>query len=255
MLETRVMPCLLCDDGALYKTVKFRNPNYVGDPINAIKIFNEKEVDELILLDITASEKKKHPDFELIENIASECFMPLCYGGGIKSVDQIRKILSIGVEKVAVNSGFAEKPEFVAEACKLFGSQAIIVSIDIKKNLFGKYKVVVDRGKKALDYTPVDYAIKAEEIGCGELMITSVDREGTWEGYQLDILADICSAVSIPVIANGGAGCVNDLVKAKEKSGVSALALGSMSVYQKKGMGVLINFPERGKLDNMLDSV
>jgi imidazole glycerol-phosphate synthase subunit HisF len=253
MLKTRVMPCLLFYNKGLYKTVKFKNPSYVGDPINAIKIFNEKEVDELIFLDITASMERREPDYKVISNIATECFMPLCYGGGITQFDQVKRIMEIGVEKVSLNHSAIENPKLIGEAAKAFGSQAIIVSIDVKKNFWGKYEVVKNRGTKSIGENPVDFAKRMEELGAGELLLTSVDREGTWEGYDVDLVKQVTSTVNIPVIANGGAGNLQHLQHTEKIGKASALALGSMVVYQKKGMGVLINFPKRHELETILD--
>lgn len=247
------MPCLLYLNKGLYKTVKFKNPSYVGDPINAIKIYNEKEVDELVFLDITASIEGREPDYKVISNIATECFMPLCYGGGITKFSQVQKIMEIGVEKVSLNHSAIENPALITEAANAFGSQAIIVSIDVKKNFWGKYEVMKNRGAKSIGENPVEFAKKMEELGAGELLLTSVDREGTWEGYDLELIKQVTSVVKIPVIANGGAGNLQHLEQAEKTAKASGLALGSMAVYQKKGMGVLINFPKRQELEKILD--
>ena len=253
MLKTRVMPCLLYCNRGLYKTVKFKNPNYIGDPINAIKIFNEKEVDELIFLDITASSEKREPDFKMISDIASECFMPLCYGGGVKTIDQIRKIFEIGVEKISLNTSAIDTPQLVTDAAKLFGSQAVIVSVDIKMNFWGKSEVVKNRATKSIGEHPVVFVKRMEDAGAGELLITSVDREGTWQGYDVELIEAITSSVTIPVIANGGAGNLFHIEEVVKKSKASAVALGSMAVYQKKGFGVLINFPKREDIEKALN--
>jgi cyclase len=252
MLKTRVMPCLLFYDKGLYKTVKFRDPSYIGDPINAIKIYNEKEVDELIFLDITASAENREPNYKVISDIASECFMPLCYGGGISTLDQVKRIMEIGVEKVSLNRSAIKDPGLVTAAAKAFGSQAVIVSIDVKKNFWRKYEVVGKRGSSSTGENPVAFAKRMVEIGAGEILLTSVDREGTWEGYDTDLLRQVTEAVNVPVIANGGAGSLPHLQQAVEAGHASALALGSMVVYQKKGMGVLINFPAREQLEKIL---
>ncbi len=252
MLQTRVMPCLLYYKRGLYKTIKFKNPSYVGDPINAIKIYNEKEVDELIFLDISASVEKREPDYKMITDIATECFMPLCYGGGISDTEQIKKIFGIGVEKISINSSAIDNPGLISEAASSFGSQAVIVSIDVKKSFWGKYEVMKGRGSKSIGYDPVSFAKKMEDAGAGEILLTSVDREGTWEGYDIDLLKQVTSAVRIPVIVNGGAGSISHFEEAKKKGHASGLAIGSMAVYQKKGMGVLINFPGRPELEKIL---
>jgi cyclase len=252
MLQTRVMPCLLVKNERLVKTVKFKSPSYIGDPINAIKIYNEKEVDELILLDITATIEQKPPSFTLVSEVTNECFMPLCYGGGIRTIDGIRKILSLGVEKVAVNSYAVENPIFIREASKEFGSQSIVVSVDVKKTLLGKYLVYTHGGRKATNLNPVDFTRQMQAMGAGEILLNSIDRDGTWEGYDLDLIRRVTQMVTIPVIACGGAGNVGDFGEAVKKAGASAVAAGSMVVYQGKGLGVLINFPGRDELEKIL---
>lgn len=253
MLRVRVIPCLLLFKNGLYKTVRFRNPGYVGDPINAIKIFNEKEVDELIVLDITASSENRSPNFKLISSIASECFMPLSYGGGVRSFDDVAKVLEIGVEKISLNTSLYENPGLVQETAKAFGTQCIIASIDVKKNFLGRWQVFVSRGTKNTGKDPVEYARRAEDLGAGEILLTSIDREGTWDGYDVDLVQRVSAAVSVPVIANGGAGNVGHLGEVVKRGHASALALGSMVVYQKKGLGVLINFPRRTDLERTLN--
>ena len=252
MLKTRVMPCLLLRNGALVKTVKFEKFNYIGDPINAVRIYNDKEVDELVFLDISATPERRKPDFKLISAIASECFMPLSYGGGVSAVSDLRELFRIGVEKVVINSYAAEKPEFIREAAGLFGSQSIIISIDVRKNIFGKYNVYTQGGKKKLDsINPVDYAVKMQDCGAGEIFLTEIDRDGTWEGYDITLLKQVTEAVSIPVIACGGAGKIDDFIKAVILGGVSACAAGSMFVFQEKDLGVLIKFPTKRELKNL----
>jgi cyclase len=252
MLKTRVMPCLLYYDKGLCKTVRFRNPSYIGDPINAIKIYNEKEVDELVFLDITASVEGRPPNYKVIADIASECFMPLCYGGGISSLDQVKRIMEIGVEKVSLNRSAIHSPGLLSDAAKAFGSQAVIVSIDVKRNLWRNYEVMDRRGTRSIGENPVAFAKRMVEAGAGEILLTSVEREGTWDGYDIELLRQVTDAVDVPVIANGGAGSLAHLRQAVLEGGASALALGSMVVYQKKGMGVLINFPARDQLEKTL---
>ena len=186
MLKTRVMPCLLLRGRALVKTIKFKNPSYVGDPINTVRIYNEKEVDELIFLDITATASGKEPPYDLLEEIASECFMPFTYGGGIRTLDQMRRIFNLGVEKVAINSHAAERPTLIRDAAEAFGSQSVVVSIDVKKKLFGRYEVYARGGKQALHKDPVTYAREMEQLGAGEILLTAIDRDGTMDGYDLD---------------------------------------------------------------------
>jgi imidazole glycerol-phosphate synthase subunit HisF len=243
MLRTRFIPCLLLKDSALVKTVKFKNPQYVGDPINAVRIFNEKEVDELVLLDISASGEKRGPSFKLLSEIASECFMPLSYGGGIRTIEEIRQLLSIGIEKVIINTYACENPDFVREAAEKFGSQSLIISIDVKRTFFGKYEVMSLGARRKTGLDPLIFAQRMEELGAGELLINSVDRDGTWQGYDLELIRTITDSVSIPTIACGGASGLEDLSEAVLKGGASAVAAGSMVVFQGKDLGVLINFP------------
>ena len=252
MLKTRVMPCLLLKNSRLVKTIKFKKPNYVGDPINVVKIYNEKEVDELIFLDITATVENRKPPFKIISEIASECFMPFAYGGGINNLEDIKKIFSLGVEKVAINSYAVENPSFIERASDLFGSQSIIVSIDVRKSLFGKYEVYTHSGKNATKLDPVKFAIQAEEMGAGELLLTSIDRDGTMQGYDNNLITEVSDAVSVPVIACGGVGKIEHFAEAV-KAGASAVAAGSLVVYQGFNRGVLINFPTRDELEMVLE--
>jgi imidazole glycerol-phosphate synthase subunit HisF len=252
MLLTRVIPCLLLKDNGLVKTVKFKNPSYVGDPINTVRIFNEKEVDELIFLDIQASVQKKEPNFKLLAEIANECFMPLAYGGGLRNMDQVKRIFSIGLEKVVINSYAYENPAFISEIAKIYGNQAVIASVDVKKNLFGKNVLVSKSATDKQSVNLIDWAKEMEQRGAGEIMLTSVDREGTWQGYDTELIHSLTEAVTVPVIANGGAGNLQHIIDGKRKGSASALALGSMVVYQKQGMGVLINYPDRKILEREL---
>jgi cyclase len=253
MLKTRVMPCLLVSNGRLVKTVRFRNPAYVGDPVNAIKIYNEKEVDELILLDITATAEGRRPDFSFLSEVADECFMPLAYGGGICDIDDISRIFSLGIEKVAINSYALENPSFVEKAAAVFGSQSILLSMDVKKNLFGKYRVYGRGGRNGTDHEPAAWAARMERIGAGEILLNSIDQDGTMEGYDTTLIRKVTEAVTVPVIACGGAGRIQDFKMAVEEGGASAVAAGSMVVYQGKNKGVLINFPSQDDLKNTLD--
>jgi cyclase len=252
MLRTRVIPCLLIQNERLVKTIRFKNPSYVGDPINAIKIYNEKEVDELILVDISATVEQRAPSFKLIEQVTSECFMPLCYGGGIRTLEEIQRILTLGVEKVAINSAAVENPLFVKEAAERFGNQSIVLSLDVKKTLWGKYLIYTQGGRKATQRDPVEFARQMERMGAGEILLNSIDRDGTWEGYDVELIRAVADAVSIPVIACGGAGKIDHFSDAVKKGGASAVAAGSMVVYQGKGLGVLINFPTQDELKRVL---
>lgn len=247
-LIPRVIPCLLFQNGSLVKTKKFKNPSYVGDAINAIKIYNNKEVDELIFLDILASKENRNPNLQIIKEIATECFMPLCYGGGLRNLNVLKEIFNIGVEKVSINTYAIENPDFIKQAAREFGNQSIVVSIDVKKNFLGKYEVYSKGGTVNTHLDPIDFAKKVEENGAGEILLTSIDKEGTWLGFDIELIKKITASVGIPVIANGGAGKLEDVKTAVIQGGAHAVALGSMVVYQKKDLGVLINFPKRSDL-------
>lgn len=242
MGRLRIIPVLLFSKGGLYKTVKFQKATYVGDPINAVKIFNEKEADELVLLDYTASKEKRGIDHQKIAEIAGEAFMPMAYGGAIRSFDDARQVFDDGYEKIVLNSILFDKPELIAEVANVYGAQAVVGSIDVKKNLFGKYKVYSHSGSVNTGHDPVEWAKQLEQKGVGEIMVNSIDRDGSWEGYDEVLLSKTAHAVSVPVIACGGAGSTADFQKAVD-AGASAVAAGSLFVYQKKGMGVLISFP------------
>jgi len=252
MLMPRVMPCLLLKNGALVKTIKFKAPGYIGDPINAIRIYNEKEVDELIFLDITATIEKREPPYKVLSEIASECFMPVTYGGGVRDIETIRRILSLGIEKVAINSHAVENPDFVHAAADKFGSSTIVVSIDARRKMFSRYEVFIHGGRKGTDLDPVEFAVKMEQMGAGEILLTAIDRDGTQEGYDVDLIRRVTSAVGVPVIACGGAGKIDDFRVAVKEGGASACAAGSMVVYFGRNRAVLITFPEREKLEAVL---
>jgi cyclase len=242
---------LLKDDG-LVKTVNFKNPKYVGDPINTVRIFNEKEVDELIFLDIEATPKNREPNYKLLAEIANECFMPLAYGGGIKTFEQAQKIYNIGIEKIAINSALHFNLDLATQISDVYGSQAVIGVIDVKKNLFGKYQVVSASARNKHKYSISDWVKKLEDAGVGEILITSVDNEGTWQGLDIELIKQVTSISKVPVIAHGGAGNMGDLVQGIKAGGANAIAMGSMVVYQKKDFGVLINFPDQEKLNQII---
>lgn len=245
MALKRIIPCLLYDGSGLVKTVKFKNPSYVGDPINAIKIYNDKEVDELIIIDINASKQKRKPNFDKISDMAGEAFMPFAYGGGVKTYDDFARLYKIGVEKVVVNSLIQENPEVIKEVVKNYGAQAVVACIDFKKPLFGTKAPFSYIGNK-IKLNLTDYAAYlCNEIGVGELMLYSVDNDGTWEGFDYEVTKQILDSVNVPVIACGGCGSVDHLKKVLYETNANAAAIGSMAVYSKKGMGVLINFPDR----------
>lgn len=253
MLATRVIPCLLLRKAALVKTIKFKDPSYVGDPINAIKIYNEKEVDELIFLDITATIEKRKPPFKIISEIASECFMPVAYGGGVRSLEDVREIFSLGIEKVSLNSYAVENPSFVTTVADKFGNQSVVVSIDAKRTLWGGYKVYTHGGRNATNLDPVQLAVQMEQHGAGEILVNSIDRDGTMAGYDVELIKNVSSAVSIPVIACGGAGKLEDFGIAVKQGGAAGVAAGSMVVYHGRNRAVLINFPTRSELQSVLN--
>jgi cyclase len=252
MLIPRVIPCLLLKDKGLVKTVKFKNPKYVGDPINAVRIFNEKEVDELIFLDITATIEKRPPPIDVISQISDECLMPLTFGGGISTVDQVKQVLNAGAEKVSINTSAVENPILIKEASENFGSQSIVVAIDVKKKLFGKYEVFTHDGTRGTGLDPVQFSQKMEEYGAGEILINSIDRDGTMQGYDINLIKLITTAVNIPVIACGGAGKVHDFSEALLTGGASAVAAGSLFVFYGKRRAVLINYPTKKELEFLL---
>lgn len=254
MKRIRVIPVLLFKSGGLVKTVQFSREKYVGDPINAVRIFNEKEVDELVLLDITASEKGRPPDPRFVEDLAGECFMPFCYGGGVSDLEQIQKLLRVGAEKVSLNTAAVRTPELVEKASRRFGSQSVVVSIDVKKHLLGRYSVHIQRGKQDTGIDPVEFAKEMARRGAGELLLNSIDRDGTYQGYDIDLIRKVSHAVTIPVVACGGARNVDDFVMAV-RAGASAVAAGSMFVFHGVHRAVLINFPSQELLKEELYSL
>jgi cyclase len=248
----RVIPVLLLKDNGLYKSLKFKDLKYVGDPINAIKIFNEKAVDELIFLDITATNNNAEPNYSMLSNIASECFMPLCYGGGIKSLSQIEKILACGVEKVCLNTSAFLDPELVKEASKKFGSSTIVVSIDVKKTIFSGNKVYIKSGTKSTGMDPVRFAREMESLGAGEILINSIDRDGTMLGYDMELIKLVSNSVQIPVIACGGAGSVENIADVFKMANASAAAAGSFFVFQGRHRAVLITYLSKNDFKNFI---
>lgn len=253
MLTTRVMPCLLLKDGALVKTIQFKNPSYVGDPTNAIKIYNEKEVDELVVLDITATIEKNAPPLRVIEHFANECFMPVAYGGGLNKMEDVKKIFRMGIEKVVINSHAIERPDFVREVSDCFGAQAVVVSIDAKRKPEGGYEVYIHGGRTPTGENPAAFAKKMQDAGAGEIFLNSIDQDGTMQGYDVDLIKSVAAAVEIPVIACGGAGRATDFGSAVKEGGASAVAAGSMVVYFGRNRAVLINFPNKRELAKVLN--
>lgn len=247
MTLVRVIPCLLLKGQGLVKTTRFRKPRYVGDPINAVRIFNEKEVDELVILDITATREGRRPNFPLIEDIASEAFMPFGYGGGIRNLDDVRTLFRLGVDKVIINSQAFENGDFINEVVSVVGGQSVVVGIDIKKNFWGSYEVFTRSGEKKVDGEPESLALQMQNRGVGELLVTSIDRDGMRSGYDTVLIERVSRGLTIPVIACGGAGKIDDFAKAVG-AGASAAAAGSMFVFHGRQQAVLISYPEPNEM-------
>jgi cyclase len=243
MLRPRITPCLLVQDRGLVKTVGFASPKYVGDPINAVKIFNEKEVDELIVLDIKASVRKSEPDYRMIENLAAESRMPLCYGGGIKTAKQARAIIGLGVEKVAISSGAIEAPGFIADVAGEIGRQSVVVVLDVRKNWRGKYELWTHNGTVNSGRNPVDFAVEAEKLGAGEIVVNSIDNDGRMEGYDIAMADRIRRAVSVPMTVLGGAGSLHDIRNLIAHFGIIGAGAGSLFVFKGTFKAVLLNYP------------
>lgn len=252
MIPVRVIPCLLLRGRGLVKTTRFDKPTYLGDPINAVKIFNDKQADELIFLDITATAEHRGPPFELLEQIASECFMPLAFGGGITDLAQIRRLFSLGIEKICINTMAARDPSLISRAADLFGNQSIVAAIDAKKKLMGRYDARIAGGKERTSFEPAELAVRLEAAGAGEIFLNSIDRDGTMDGYDLDLVRSVTSAVSVPVIACGGARGVDDLSTVIRDGGASAAAAGSMFVFTGRHRAVLISYPSQTELQSVL---
>lgn len=253
MKRVRVIPTLLIQRGGLVKSIKFRRHTYVGDPINAVKIFNDKEVDEIVILDISATSGNRGPDMKQVEELASEAFMPMAYGGGITSMGQISELIRMGVEKVVLNTVAFKNPQLVLEASKFVGSQSVVVSMDVKRNLWGNPMVYVQNGSRNTRMEPVAYARQMEDCGAGELLVNAIDRDGTFGGYDFDLIRVISKAVGIPVVAIGGASTMNDFLEAVN-AGASAVSAGSMFVFQRPHRAVLINYPGQKELNEQLFS-
>jgi cyclase len=243
MLRPRIIPSLLLHDNGLVKTVNFKSPKYVGDPINAVRIFNEKEVDELAFFDIDATVLNQEPDYILIEKLANQSRMPLCYGGGVKTVEQAQKIFGLGIEKIALSSAVIQSPQLVTQIANRVGSQSVIVVLDVKKKLFGGYEVYTHNGRKATGIDPVKFAQELEKLGAGEIIINSIDQDGVMKGYDLNLIDKIAEVISIPLTVLGGAGSMQDIEKVIEKHGVIGVAAGSLFVFKGHYKAVLINYP------------
>ena len=242
-----MIPVLLLSQGGMVKTVKFSQPRYLGDPINAVKIFNDKRADELVLLDIEATVEGRIA-FDWISDIVSEAFMPIAYGGGIASCGQAAELFERGVEKVVLNTAAAESPELIGEIAARYGTQAVVAAIDVKKNFWKKSKAYTRSGRKSLGMNAVTLARRYRDAGAGEILLTSIEREGTFGGYDIALLESVASAVDIPVVANGGAASIADFGRAINDGKCSAVAASSMFVFAKKGDGMLISYPSEQEL-------
>lgn len=252
MLRARFIPTLLLSGQGLYKTVKFKNETYVGDPVNAVRIFNDKAVDELILLDIMATRRGEAPNMELIGDIGSEAFIPMCYGGGVSKLEHFEQIFRLGIEKVAVNAAATGGMVLITEAARIFGSQSVVVGIDVRRSMLGRYERYVNGANQNTKLSPVDAARQAEQAGAGELLLYSVERDGTMQGYDIPLVRSVCQAVRIPVIACGGAGSLSDMVRVIREGGAASAAAGSLFVFQGKHRAVLITYPDEHEIDRAL---
>lgn len=239
----RIIPCLTIQDNDLVKTIQFKNPRYIGDPVNSVKIFNDKGVDELCILDITASKLNKEPNYQLLQEIANEAFMPLSYGGGLKTLDQVKRIIKMGYEKVVFNTSFINNPQLIKETVAFLGSSGVVISIDVKKNMFGKYTAYTNDGSQEVKKNLIEVIKLVEELNAGEIIINSITNDGIMEGYDLNLIKQVCESINIPVIAIGGAKGVSDLKKAIEV-GAHSVAASSMFIYYGKQKAVLITIPD-----------
>jgi imidazole glycerol-phosphate synthase subunit HisF len=249
----RVIPILLIQKKGLVKSVKFKAHQYIGDPINTVKIFNEKEADEIVILDISATAEKRSPDFKQVKQLAGEAFMPLAYGGGITALSEIKELINAGVEKIILNNSAVNKPALIYEAAKWAGNQSIIVSMDVKKNFLGKYKLYIKNGSVNTRIDPVAFARQVEEEGAGEILLQDIDKDGSFSGYSLDLIKMISTVVKIPVVATSGAGSIADFINAVN-AGASAVAAGSMFVLQRPHRAVLISYPSQEQLKELFFS-
>jgi cyclase len=248
MFRPRIIPVLLIKDKALVKSIQFKNHKYIGDPINAVKIFNDLKADELVFLDIEASKQKRLISIDFVQTLAEETNMPFSVGGGIRTKEDIQRLIAAGAEKVIISEAAFENPDFISEAVEHFGSSTITICIDVKKNLFGKQKTYTSNGSKSSQYTPLEFAQLMEKKGAGEIIIQSIDQDGMMNGYDLTLISEIANKVTIPVIALGGAGSYEDLQLAYQDGNANALAAGSLFIFQSKKRGVLINYPDKTEI-------
>jgi imidazole glycerol-phosphate synthase subunit HisF len=254
MLRPRIIPCLLIRNKGLVKTVKFGPTKYVGDPINAVKIFNEKEADELIVLDIDATKSGTPPDFVMIQKLAAECRMPLCYGGGVKTVEQAKRIIGLGVEKVAISSAALIDPQLISAIASEIGRQSVVVVLDVKKSFFGKYEVYTHNGNRNTGRSPIEVAQEAQNLGAGEIVINSIDNDGQMKGYDLDLAVKLREAIHLPMSVLGGAGSLADIGRLVSACGVVGASAGSLFVFKGTYRAVLINYPDQAQKDEIVRS-
>jgi len=252
MLRPRIIPCLLIRNKGLVKTVNFAPSKYVGDPINAVKIFNEKEADELIVFDIDATVTGSYPDFAMIQKLASECRMPLCYGGGVTTVEQAKRIIGLGVEKVAISAAALVDPKLITAIAAEIGSQSVVLVLDVKKSLLGNYEIYTHNGQKSTGRSPVEVAQQAEKLGAGEIVINSIDNDGQMKGYDLDLAAKVREAVHLPMSVLGGAGSLGDIGRLVSVCGVVGAAAGSLFVFKGSYRAVLINYPDQAQKEDVV---
>lgn len=243
MYQARVIPCLLLRGNGLVKTRKFKDAVYIGDPVNAVRIFSDKEVDEIIILDIDASKENREPNYDLIEEIAGEAFMPMAYGGGIKTINQVKRLIRSGVEKVVINTAATESVALIQEVAGMFGSQAVVGAIDVRKPMFGSFRVMAMSGTKETKLNLHTYTEQLIDSGAGEIFINNIDRDGMMNGYDLSLIKSVVDRINVPVVACGGAGNVAHLNAAIKEGGASAVSAGSMFVFHGKHKAVLINYP------------
>lgn len=255
MLRPRITPCLLVSNAGLVKTVRFDKPKYVGDPINAVRIFNEKEVDELIVADIDATTQNREPDYKMIRNLAAECRMPLCYVGGVRSAEQVERIVSLGVEKVGLSSAALARPELIEETARRVGSQSIVAVMDVKKTgTLLEYEVFTHNGTRGSGRNPVAFARLAEALGAGEILVNSIEHDGEMKGYDMDLIDRVRDCVKLPLSVLGGAGTLSDIENLIRRHGIIGAAAGSLFVLKGKYRAVLINYPSRNEKNRILSS-
>lgn len=254
MLAPRIIPCLLVHDKGLVKTVKFKDPVYVGDPINAVRIFNEKESDELMVIDIDATVHNREPNFKMIENLASVCRMPLCYGGGIKTVEQATRIFNLGVEKIALSSAAIENPKLVSDIAKEVGNQSVVIVIDVKKKMFGGYDVYTHNGTKKAKVDLEKFILDLQSLGVGEIVLNSIDNDGVMKGYDLNLVDKVKSLINVPMTVLGGAGSLDDIKTLINRFGIIGCSAGSLFVFKGKYKAVLINYPKDSEKKQLFNS-